>query len=82
MSHIYQIVLKQLEDLQTLSLLILRLADKVFALMAHLLLISVLKTTPVPTLTQVVDAHSEVKVFGLTAKVRTKTCTTNMLQTP
>lgn len=82
MSLIDQIVLKQLEDLQTLSLPILHLLDKVFVLMAHLVLTRVLKTTTVPTPTQVVDAHSEVKVLELTAKVRTKTCTTNTLQTP
>lgn len=82
MSLIDQIVLKQLEDHQTLSLLILHLPGKVFALMAHLVLNRILKTTTVPTPTQVVDVHSEVKVLELTAKVRTKTCTTNTLQTP
>lgn len=70
-----QIVLKQLEDLQIP--LILHLAAKVFALITNLAQTKVLKTIAVPIPTIVVDAHSEVKVFGLTAKVRT-----NTLQTP
>ena len=74
-----QIVLKQLEDLQILHMF--HSAAKVLALMANLALTKVLKTTAVPIPTKVVDAHSKIKVFGLTAKVRTKTCTANTLQT-